>query len=259
MSLNPTSSTDLYASLSPIRAVLDRALLAFDFDGTLGRIAARPEDARLVEGAGDVLTSLARRAAGLAIVTGRPARTAVELGGFDAVPGLVVLGHYGLQRWENGMLTSPEPDPGIEAVRRSLPPLPQGALVEDKEHSIVVHTRGCADPDQELENLRAPLAALAADHGLEVVPGRYVWELRPPGIDKGSALKTLVAERKPDVVLVAGDDLGDLPLFAAAGELRIPALRIAVVSPGAPPEVAAAADVVVAGPDALIAALRWLE
>jgi len=244
--------------LAPIRENLDRALLGFDFDGTLGAIVARPEDARLEVGIADALIRLAPRVAALAIITGRPALTAVELGGFVDVPGVIVLGHYGLQRWVGGDLSSPEPDPGVSLVHRSLPPLPDGAMVEDKEHSIVVHTRGCADPDRALEQLREPIAALAAANGLEVVGGRYVWEIRPPGIDKGGALKALVAERDPAAVLVAGDDLGDLPLFAAARELPIPSVCLAVVSPGAPPEVATAADAAVNGPGALPELLQSL-
>jgi trehalose 6-phosphate phosphatase len=251
------ADVSLQELLKPVRENLDRALLALDFDGTLGAIASRPEDARLAAGALDVLEALAGRTACVAIVTGRPALTAVELGTFGQVPGLVVLGHYGLQRWESGILKTPEAHPGIAQVHAALVSLLlPGARIEDKEHSVVVHTRGCADPDAALDSLREPVAVLAAQQGLEVVGGRYVWEVRPTGIDKGEALKRLVAQVDPAVVLVAGDDLGDLPLFAAAGALSVPAVRLAVVSAGAPPEVAAAADAALDGPDALVAALR---
>ena len=57
----------------------------------------------------------------LAVITGRPAAEAVELGGFDEVPGLIVLGHYGLERWQDGALTAPAAPPGVAAARERLP------------------------------------------------------------------------------------------------------------------------------------------
>lgn len=250
--------TSAGAALAAVRARLGESLVALDFDGSLAPIVARPEDARPVAGAVAALAALAPRVRRLAVVTGRPAASVVRLGGLDAVPGLVVCGHYGLERWSAGRLASPPVAPGVDLVRRELPPLPDGAMVEDKEHSLVVHTRGTADPDGELAALHAPLAALAARAGLELVPGRYVWELRPPGVDKGGALRALADEVRPGAVLVAGDDLGDLPLFTAAAGLGLPAVRVAVLSEGADPRVAAAADLAVDGPAALVSLLQDL-
>ncbi len=47
-----------------------------------------------------------------------------------------------------------------------------------------------------------------------------VLELRPPGMDKGVALTAYVRETGAGAVLYAGDDLGDLPAFAAVEKLR---------------------------------------
>jgi trehalose 6-phosphate phosphatase len=62
-------------------------------------------------------------------------------------------------------------------------------------------------------------------------------------------------------VVVAGDDLGDLPAFAAAAQLAAAggeALRVAVRSAEAPPALLAAADLVVDGPPGLLDLLRRL-
>lgn len=245
--------------LAAVRPVLDRTLVALDFDGTLAPIVRRPEDARAEPGAVPALHRLAGRVGLLAVVTGRPADTVVQLGGLGDVPGLVVLGHYGLQRWSAGRTSSPEPVPGVARARAALAPLlPPAAAVENKVHSVVVHTRNCPDPAAAHAALAGPLRELAGRSGLEVVPGRYVWELRPPGTDKGGALRQLAASGTFAAVLVAGDDLGDLPMFAAAAGLGLPAVRIAVLGPDAPPEVAAAADVAVAGPGALVRLLAEL-
>ena len=84
-----------------------------------------------------------------------------------------------------------------------------------------------------------------------------VIELRPPGVDKGTALTGLVAERAADAVLFCGDDLGDLPAFAALRALRaegIPGCAAASASAESP-QVAAAADLVVDGPEGIVALL----
>ena len=245
-------------TLESIRAHLATALVALDFDGTLAPIVPRPADAAPAAGAVAALRELAPRVRRLAIVTGRPAEVVVRLGELATVPGLVVYGHYGLQRWAGGTLHSPPPEPGVNRARALLPALPDGATLEDKQHSLVVHLRGTRDPAAATVAVRAPLAAVAAAAGLEIVAGRYVWELRPGGVDKGSALRALAADCQPGAVLVAGDDVGDLPLFAAAGALGVPCVRVAVLGADADPSVARAADMTVPDPAGLVAVLRRL-
>jgi trehalose 6-phosphate phosphatase len=60
--------------------------------------------------------------------------------------------------------------------------------------------------------------------------------------------------------MFCGDDLGDLPAFAAVRELRaggIPGCAVASASPESP-QVAAAADLVVEGPAGVVALLAAL-
>jgi len=84
-----------------------RALVALDFDGTLSPIVADPAEARAHPDAVPALRRVAASIGTLAVITGRPAASAVDLGGFAAVPDLIVLGHYGLERWADGTLSSP--------------------------------------------------------------------------------------------------------------------------------------------------------
>ena len=179
---------------------------------------------------------------------------------------MLVLGHYGLERWQDGALTAPAPPPGVAAARERLPQLladagaPEGVRIEDKGSALAVHTRRAADPAGALAALREPLAGLAADVGLVVEPGRLVIELRPPGMDKGAALTALVAERKAGPVLFAGDDLGDLAAFGAVRALRgdgHPGVTVCSAS-GEVSELAAEADLVVDGPGGVAALLGSL-
>jgi trehalose 6-phosphate phosphatase len=105
------------AGLAAILAEPSQALIALDFDGTLSPIVSRPEEARAHPAAGAALRRVAPLVGTLAVITGRPAADAAELGGFAKVPGLIVLGHYGLERWADGKLDSPAAEPGVAAAR----------------------------------------------------------------------------------------------------------------------------------------------
>lgn len=243
-----------------------RALIALDYDGTLAPIVADPAAARAHPDAVRALSGLAPLAGTLAVITGRAARLAVELSGLDRVPGIIVLGQYGRQRWEAGTLTSPPAPPGVADARRRLPGVlaaagaPEGTWTEDKGDALAVHTRRTAEPGPALERLRAPLTALAERTGLAVEPGRMVIELRPPGSDKGQALKNLVQERKASAVMYAGDDLGDRAAFEAVDSLRRGGTPGLTVCSGSPEVTALSelADLTVDGPAGVISLLDSL-
>jgi trehalose 6-phosphate phosphatase len=250
--------------LSAIRARPERALVAFDFDGTLAPIVDHPDDARAHPGAAPALRRLARHVGTVAVITGRPAALAVEYGGFEGIDGLVVLGQYGRERWENGVLEAPEPPPGVADARVKLATIlqraPEGVFLEDKGHAVAVHTRRAAEPQVALERLRSIVAALAERSGLVLEPGRFVLEMRPPGMDKGASLRALVAGRGAEAVLYAGDDLGDLAAYDAIDEMRkegIPGVKVCSSSD----EVIALADradLVVDGPPGVVELLETL-
>lgn len=251
----------------------ERTVVALDFDGTLADITDRPDEARIRPGGIDVLRHLAAQGAGLVIVTGRPAADAVARAGFAGVPGLerlTVLGLYGAQRWDaaTGRLTVTPPAPGIAAARAELPGIlagaPGRATVEDKQASLAVHTRGAPDPAHLLRALRGPLTRLADRQGLLLEPGRNVWELRSPGVDKGVALGRLLDERATAAVLYAGDDRGDLAAFRELTRRRAGGLPATLVysAPAAADEQVAelreSADEVVGGPEGVLALLARL-
>ncbi|MGW7278048.1 trehalose-phosphatase [Streptomyces sp. NPDC054844] len=257
--------------LDALLAAPGRAVIALDFDGTLAPIVADPDRARAHQDAVPALAVLAPKVASVAVITGRPAEVAVHHGGFADVPGLdhlVVLGHYGAERWDaaTGALTTPEPHPGVAAVRAELPGLLErsgagrGTWVEEKGHAVAVHTRRAPDPQAAFDTLRAPLADLATRHGLIVEPGRMVLELRPPGMDKGAALREYVRELDAGAVLYAGDDLGDLPAFTAVDTLRTEGTPGLLVCSGSDevPDLRERADVVVDGPPGVVRLLRSL-
>ncbi|WP_406331007.1 trehalose-phosphatase [Streptomyces sp. NBC_00203] len=257
--------------LDAILARPARAVIALDFDGTLAPIVPDPEQARAHPAAVPALATLAPKVASVAVVTGRPAGVAVRHGGFAGVPGLehlVVLGHYGAERWDavSGTVNAPAPHPGVAAVRAELPGCLdrigawQGTWIEEKGRAMAVHTRRASDPQAAFEALREPLTDLATRHGLIVEPGRMVLELRPPGMDKGVALLEYVREIGAESVLYAGDDLGDLPAFAAVDKLRSDGIPGLLVCSGSSEvaELADRADLVVDGPAGVVRLLSAL-
>ncbi|MFJ9867272.1 trehalose-phosphatase [Streptomyces sp. NPDC101165] len=272
MDLLPTPATK--AGRDGLQALLAKprsAVIGLDFDGTLSPIVEDPEQARAHPDAVPALAILAPKVASVAVITGRPAEVAVRHGGFAGTPGLehlVVLGHYGAERWDaaTNTVTAPPPHPGVAAVRAELPGLldrvgaGHGTWIEEKGRAVAVHTRRADDPQAVFEALRGPLADLATRHGLIVEPGRLVLELRPPGMDKGVALLDHVRATGAESVLYAGDDLGDLPAYAAVDKLRSDGVPGLLVCSGSTEvtELAERADVVVDGPEGVVALLRAL-
>jgi trehalose 6-phosphate phosphatase len=81
--------------------------------------------------------------------------------------------------------------------------------------------------------------------------------LPPLDVNKGTAVRQLLAERNLGRALYAGDDTTDLDGFHALDGLDV-AVRIAVVSDEGPAELREAADLTITGTEGLLAVLRRL-
>lgn len=235
-------------------------LIALDFDGTIAPIIADPEYAHADPQAVAALARLGDQVGAIVVITGRPARTAVRLGGFQQYAGLdrmIVLGQYGTERWDAQTdEVGAEPEP--EAIADAAAELPEilGELgledvrVEHKGRAIGVHTREQNDPAAAYASLLPKLSTLVNRHGLRLEPGKFVLEIRAAGSDKGDALRGVAAETGARQVVFIGDDLGDLPAFDAVAELRAQGLPGLLVCSASTEEHALTeqADVVASGP-----------
>jgi trehalose 6-phosphate phosphatase len=245
----------------------EEVALCLDFDGTLSPVVDDPQAARPLQGIVELLEPLARRFAAVALISGRPAPYLAE---HVAAPGVRYLGLYGLQEMYEGQVRV---DPRLEAARsavdaaaaalRESPAVREsGAWLEDKVYAVGVHTRRVPDRDRWTDAVDRTAREIAEQYGLEIIPGKMVWELRPAVRgDKGDGVRRVVAESGARAVVVVGDDLGDLPAFAAVAELAAEGhdgLRVAVRSQEAPPELLAAADLVLEGPEGVLDFLRRL-
>ncbi len=263
----PVSDSGVQAMQAIIRRPQD-TLIGVDFDGTLAPIIDDPESAYANPAAVAALGRLGSVVGTVVVITGRPARTAVRLGGFAEVAGLqsmIVLGQYGVERWDattGEYSLPPEPDE-IVRISEELPAVLSSvglgdARIEHKGRAIGVHTRELADSSDAFDALRAPIAELAERYGLHVEPGKNVLEIRAPGFDKGDALRAIVAERRARVVIFAGDDLGDLPAFRAVQQLRTEGVDGLLVCSASHEEDAltAISDLILDGP---VGVAEWLS
>jgi trehalose 6-phosphate phosphatase len=220
------------------------AALLLDVDGTLAPIVPRPEDARVPPETQAELRRLNKSYALVACISGRTGKDAQSIVG---VPELVYVGNHGL-----------ELEPDAEAWAERLHALLQGIewpdLVEDKRLSASLHYRNSPEARETADKIAE--AARAA--GFEARFGRKVLELLPPIVaNKGTAVRRLLAQRKLERALYAGDDTTDLDAFAALDSLEL-AVRIAVASAEGPAALVAAADIVVGDPPELVGLLRRL-
>jgi trehalose 6-phosphate phosphatase len=227
----------------------------------MSAIVDDPADAHLLPGARDALAGLIGVIGTVAVVSGRPVEflaRAIDL------PELTLVGQYGLERMvDGGPVVDDRAEPYLDAVaaaadeiERELPDL----LVERKAGvAVTVHWRTA--PEREADAAQV-VDRIARRHGLTVYPTKMARELRPPvPADKGTAVETLL--ERATRACFAGDDRGDLDAFAALARLNAEgrlehAVRIAVGSAEAPPELLAQADLVVDGPSGLVSVLEEL-
>ncbi len=256
--------------------VADRAIVGLDFDGTLAPIVDDPTRAHIHPDAAEALIDLAPQVSAIAVITGRPARQALDLGGLEEVGDaiqaagkeLFLYGQYGNERWSSRhrRIIGPRPPRGLATFERDLPrTLRQAgaadAFVEDKGLAVAVHTRRLADPEEAFERLLPPMRTLAELHGLVIEPGRSVIEVRSPGAHKGMVVEKLAAELDARGFLFAGDDLGDLEAFEAVADLEKRGLAALKVCSASQEQSALLplADVVVKGPAGVVELLRQLR
>jgi len=246
------------ALLDVLRAEPEETAVLVDYDGTLAPIVHEPASAIPLPGVAEVLAALAAVYGRVAVLSGRPVAFLQRV-----LPGeLLLLGQYGLEMVDHGESQN-HPLAGAwrevvdDVASHSIARGPRGMRVESKGLSVTLHYRGRPDIAGEVE---AWAARQAARSGLTARPAKMSIELHPPiDVDKGTAVREVLDDLAAACFL--GDDLGDLPAFDAldlATATGLHAVRIAVDSPEAPPQLLARADLVVDGPPGALEVLRAL-
>ncbi len=241
------------------------AAVLTDIDGTLAPIVPTPEMSEVSDELKDLLRRLSGRYLLVAAISGRKTRDAFGLLGLEDV---VYFGNHGFEILRDGEVeVIPEALPYLERVeeleqlaREEL--APQGAFIEEKGITASVHYR--IVPREVGERCVEFVKSEGERLGLRITVGRGVVEARPPiRADKGTAVRTLLEEYRPQRAMFIGDDTTDLDAFRELEKLReegkLPEiLRVGVASEEGPQEIETEADIVVDGVDGVGGLLRAL-
>ncbi|KQW63967.1 trehalose-phosphatase [Variovorax sp. Root411] len=191
------------------------AALFLDFDGTLVGLAPTPEAIEIPPALVPLLGDLRDLLGGaLAVVSGRQIDS---IDRFLAPLRLPAAGEHGVQRRnaEGHMQEQRAPDlVSILDIANELARVHEGLLVERKHAAIALHYR--LAPQLEAVCRDAMSRAIAHDPQLELMHGKFVFEVKPTGVHKGIAIEAFMAEapfagRMP---VFLGDDTTDETGFA---------------------------------------------
>jgi len=196
-----------------VQALGGHPLLAFDFDGTLAPIVARPDDARVASAVAERLARLALLSP-VAVITGRSVEDVAPRLGF--VPQYIVGNHGAEDPADAARLDMSSLAPFRNLVAASAQALQRAQVtVEDKGYSIAFHYRLATDRGTAQRCIEALLGDLDPD--LHFFGGKCVVNVVVAGApDKGDALVALVNRARADTAIFVGDDINDEAVFARA-------------------------------------------
>ncbi|MGI4777998.1 MAG: trehalose-phosphatase [Janthinobacterium lividum] len=211
---------------TPPRLTSDAALF-LDFDGTLVALAETPEAIEVPPALVPLLTDLHALLGGaLAIVSGRQ----IDLiDRFLAPLRLPAAGEHGVERRDATGATHEQHTPDLHAVLAAVNELAgrhAGLLVERKHAAIALHYR--LAPHLQAVCQEAMSRIVAAEPQMELLHGKFVFEIKPAGVNKGTAVNAFMREapfagRRP---VFAGDDTTDETGFAVVQPLGGVAIKV---------------------------------
>ncbi len=189
-----------------------RPLLAFDFDGTLAPIVARPDDAKVPMPIARRLKLLAERL-NVAVISGRRVADVRTRLHFNPT---YIVGNHGAE--DPGLPPRQGATSAMDGFRVRLHAVRDmldraGVVIEDKGASVALHYRLARDRQAASALIAEVLASLDPD--LRSFGGKFVVNVvERASNDKAQALEVLVDRCKADCALFVGDDINDEPVFA---------------------------------------------
>lgn len=256
-------SATLQFAIEWLHAAGTASALLFDFDGVLSPIQDDPESALPSDGVVDELIALGGRIGTIAIVSSRNADFLCSR--FRDLDVIQIYGLYGLERVEpdGTIVVEPEAKEWLTTARRLLSEataaLP-GVYVEDKRLSVGLHYRRVPETRDAVE---AWALQAAQRTGFRVQPGRMAVELKPPlATDKGSTVEGIIGGKR--AAWYFGDDLGDVPAFAALhrkehADQDFSGLAVGVGNDTAVEDVRAGSDIFLTAQTLVVDLLRFLR
>lgn len=202
-------------------AVAQKRIIFLDYDGTLVGFKAVIEEASPDTGLLQLLEKLTEDPANtVVLISGRKHQTLEEWFGHLNIGMIAEHGAWQKKQneeWHALPLLNDQWKSEIIAILESYTNRTPGSFVEEKNFSIVWHYR---KTERGLGELRAneiinSLRVLAADKGLQIMPGNKVVEFRNMEVNKGKAALNWMHETTYDFILAMGDDHTDEDTFKA--------------------------------------------
>ena len=201
---------------------LRKCAILLDIDGTILDLAPSPQQVFVPAGLGPTLARLDTLTGGaLALVSGRSLHD-VDL--IFAPLQLAAIGGHGAEL--RGM---PNAEPTLRAkplgtaLKRKLAAIAElgpGILAEDKGYSLALHFRLAPEKTDTVCAAVDKICAELPPGEVEILPGKFVVEIKPVGVNKADAVRELMtyppfAQRKP---IFIGDDTTDEPVFGVISQ-----------------------------------------
>ncbi len=195
-----------------------RRILYLDYDGTLINFVDKPEDAKPDENLKALIKRLAEQEnTRVVLISGRDKET---LGKWWKDVPVELISEHGVwlrpvnEKWELSENLNNSWMKTIRPVLETFVDRTPGTFIEEKNFSLAWHFRK-ANP--ELGEVRANelstvLRDMISNHGLSVLQGNKVLEIKNSGVNKGKAANKRLTE-KYDFIFAIGDDWTDEYLF----------------------------------------------
>ena len=212
-----TPILDMEIATTSLTSDLSECAILLDIDGTILDIAPAPQEVWVPPMLRHTLGRLQELTGGaLALVSGR------KLADIDLIFAplqLAAIGGHGAE-----LRPVPGTEPRTRAgslskdLKRKLATLTEfgpGIIVEDKGYSLALHYRLAPDQGPALRAAIAGICAQMAPDTVDVLPGKQVFEVKPAGVSKATAVRELMNyppfnDRHP---IFIGDDTTDVPVF----------------------------------------------
>jgi len=219
-------------------SVLDNVAIMLDVDGTLLDIAPRPQEVFVPKNLRETLQLLRRELDGaVAFISGRPLH---DIDRIFAPLRLPAVGGHGAEIRTSGdgeikRHTRVPFDPVLKMQFYEVAKIGPGIIVEDKDYSIALHYRLAPQLGGQIMDAVAEIYEHAGKNVFEILPGKFVVEIKPRGFNKGLGLKHLMrhapfAGRRPVFV---GDDTTDHAAFAVLPDFKGIGYSVGGIVPGA--------------------------
>lgn len=196
-------------------------VLFLDYDGTLVDFAGNIDDASPDEELYNLIAKLTADPANtLVIISGRRNETLEKWFGHLKVD--LIAEHGAWQKthgdkWNCLPLLTDQWKQEMKSILETYTDRTPGSFIEEKSYSLVWHYRKAEEGlgDLRANEIVSHLKILAADKGLQLMPGNKVIEFKNMEVNKGKAALNWLYGKQPDFILALGDDHTDEDIFKA--------------------------------------------